>query len=411
MASSLLLNTERRHDFPIVQNCIYLDSAATSQKPNTVIEAMSRFYREENANVHRSLYTLSVKATMAYERAREIVAQFIGAESSEVIFTKNTTEALNLLAYSLGRTLQAGDEIVLSEMEHHSNLVPWQQLAKQKKLVLKFIPLTSDYRLDMAAAKALITPKTKVVSLTHQSNVLGTINPVTAMAELAHQHGSICIVDAAQSIGHMPIDVKRMGCDFLVFSGHKMCGPTGIGVLYGKKELLENLEPFLYGGDMIREVTFEHTTWNDVPWKFEAGTPPITEAIGLAAAIEYLTAMGLDQVRQHDVELTSYALEQLNLIPGLQIIGPSSMEDRGAVISFILDGIHPHDIAHILDTENIAIRGGTHCAMPLHTKLNLAGTSRISLYLYNTKEDINALIQAIQKVISIFQKNQKVNQV
>lgn len=387
-------------DFPILSNLTYLDNAATTQKPRAIIQAMTKFYEEENANVHRGIYTLSEKATMAYEAARETVAQFIGAAAEEIIFTKGTTESINLLAQSLGKTLQPGDEVVLSEMEHHANLVPWQELAKEKKAVLKFIPLTSDFQLDMEKAQQLITRTTKIVSVVHMSNVLGTINPVTELAALAHQVGAVCIVDAAQSVPHMPINVRKLGCDFLAFSGHKMLGPMGIGVLYGTKKLLETLSPFQYGGGMIQEVTYEKSTWNEVPWKFEAGTPHVAGAIGLAAAIDYLQGIGMDQIQEHDQELTTYALEHLSQLPGITIIGPRT--NRGAVISFTLSGIHPHDLSEVLDRERIAIRAGHHCAMPLHTKLGLVGTNRVSLYLYNTIEDIDRLIAGIRNAQRIF---------
>ncbi len=390
--------TELQSDFPILSNLIYLDSSSTTQKPKAVIDAIKKFYEEDNANVHRGVYKLSLKATLAYEKAHEIVAKFIGARFEEVIFTKGTTESLNLLAYSLGKNLQAGDEIVLTEMEHHSNLVPWQQLAKEKSLKLKFIPLTSDFQLDLRKAQELITSKTKIVSVTHVSNVLGTINPVKEIAALAHEAGAVMIVDAAQSVPHLPLKVKELDCDFLAFSGHKMCGPTGIGVLYGKNELLEKMDPFLYGGDMIKEVTFERSTWNDLPWKFEAGTPNIAGAVGLAAAVEYLQSIGMENIQQQEQELTMYALQQLSTIPSLKLLGPSSAKERGAVFSFTVDGIHPHDASELLDKVNICVRGGHHCAMPLHEKLGLGGSVRASLYFYNTREDIDLLVEALASI-------------
>lgn len=400
IASSLLQH--QNPDFPILKKVIYLDNASTTQKPRQVLEAMKRYYEEENANVHRGVYRLSLLATMAYERAHEVVAKFINAKFEEIIFTKGTTESLNLLAYSWGKKLKAGDEIVLTQMEHHSNLVPWQQVAKERGAVLKFIPLTADYRVDMLAAEYLITPRTKIVSVVHMSNVLGTINPVEKIAELAHRVGAVCIVDGAQSVPHLPIDVQKIGCDFLAFSGHKMYGPTGIGVLYGKKKLLEEMEPFLYGGDMIREVTFEHSTWNDLPWKFEAGTPPIAEAVGLAAAIEYLERVGREEIAATERELTEYALEKLSLIPGLRMLGPGTVADRGAVISFTLDGVHPHDISQVLDQRNIAVRGGHHCAMPLMLVLGVSGATRASFSFYNTREEVDALVDGINEVQRIF---------
>ena len=393
-------------DFPILKaeangkRLIYLDSAATSQKPAKVIDTLKEYYEQDNANVHRGIYKLAQKSTVIYEKAHEVVAKFIGAEFEEIIFTKGSTEGLNLLAYSLGKNLQAGDEIVLSEMEHHSNLVPWQQLAAEKKLVLKFIPLTKEYKLDLKKAQEFITTKTKIISIVHMSNVLGTINPVQEIAAMAHQVGAVMIVDAAQSVPHLPIDVKELDCDFLVFSGHKMCGPTGIGVLYGKKELLEKMPPFLYGGDMISEVTFQKATWNELPWKFEAGTPNMAGAAGLMAAVEYLQNIGMENVAAHAKELTKYALQKLAEIPGLIIIGPKTADLRGPVISFTIDGIHPHDLSEMLDKENIAVRGGFHCAMPLFSKLGLDGSSRASFYIYNTKEEVDALVSALQKVVA-----------
>lgn len=388
---------ENRKDFPILTNITYLDNSSTTQKPKQVIEAIKKYYEEDNANVHRGIYKLSLKATMAYEKAHEIAAKFINAQFEEIIFTKGTTESLNLLAYSLGKNLKAGDEIVLTEMEHHSNLVPWQQLAKEKGLTLRFIPITADFRLDMNKAREFITSKTKIVSVTHVSNVLGTINPIKELAALAHEVGAVMIVDAAQSVPHMPIDVKDLNCDFLAFSGHKMCGPTGIGVLYGKKELLETMSPFLYGGDMIKEVTFKQSTWNDLPWKFEAGTPHIAGAVGLAAAISYLQKIGLENIQQQELELTRYALQQLSSLPGIKLIGPASPEERGAVFSFTVEGMHPHDVSELLDQANICVRGGHHCAMPLHQKLGIAGSVRASFYFYNTKEDLDALLEALSE--------------
>ncbi|HLD80097.1 MAG TPA: SUF system NifU family Fe-S cluster assembly protein [Candidatus Nanoarchaeia archaeon] len=387
-------------DFPILKNgLIYLDNSSTSQKPAKVIETVKEYYEQDNANVHRGIYRLAQKATLQYEKAHEVVAKFIGAEFEEVIFTKGTTEGLNLLAYSLGKDLQAGDEIVLSEMEHHSNIVPWQQIATEKGAVLKFIPITKDYRLDMHKAKGLISNKTKIVSVVHMSNVLGTINPVQEIAELAHKARAVMIVDAAQSVPHMKVNVKELNCDFLVFSGHKMCAPTGIGVLYGRKELLETMQPFLYGGDMIREVSFTQASWNDLPWKFEAGTPNMAGAAGLMTAVEYLEQIGMEKIAAHGKELTTYALEKLSTIPGLTIIGPTTIENRGPVISFNIDGIHPHDLSEMLDKENIAVRGGFHCAMPLFSKLRIEGSVRASFYIYNSKEDVDRLVEAVKNIV------------
>jgi cysteine desulfurase/selenocysteine lyase len=386
--------------FPILKNgLIYLDNSATTQKPAPVIEAIKEYYEQENANVHRGIYKLAQKATMQYEKAHEVVATFIGADFEEVIFTKGTTEGLNLLAYSLGKNLQSGDEIVLSEMEHHSNLVPWQQIAKERKAVLKFIPITKDYRLDMDKARELINNRTKIISVTQMSNVLGTINPVKELAEMAHEAGALIIVDAAQSVPHMPIKVKELNCDFLVFSAHKMCGPTGIGVLYGKKELLEKMNPFQYGGDMISEVRFEDATWNELPWKFEAGTPNVGGAAGLMKAIEYLLDLGMENITAHGQELTKYGLEKLSEIAEVRIIGPIDNKTRGPVISFTVEGIHPHDLSEALDQENIAVRGGFHCAMPLFSKLGIDGSIRISFYVYNSIEDVARLVEAVKKIV------------
>ncbi|MDO8511581.1 MAG: SUF system NifU family Fe-S cluster assembly protein [Nanoarchaeota archaeon] len=389
-----------KEDFPILKNgLIYLDNSSTSQKPAKVILAIKEYYEQDNANVHRGIYKLAQKATVLYEKAHETVAKFIGADFEEVIFTKGTTEGLNLLAYSLGKNLKAGDEIVLSEMEHHSNIVPWQQIAEERGAVLKFIPVTKYFRLDLEKATELITEKTKIVSVVHLSNVLGTINPVKELAEMAHKVDAVMIVDAAQSVPHMPVDVKELSCDFMVFSGHKMCAPTGIGVLYGRKGLLEKMQPFLFGGDMIREVSFERASWNDLPWKFEAGTPNLAGAAGLMAAIEYLQETGMENITTHGQELTAYALEKLSAIPDVTIVGPASTENRGPVISFTVEGIHPHDASEMLDKENIAVRGGFHCAMPLFSKLGIDGSLRVSFYLYNTMEDVDRLVEAVKKMV------------
>ena len=399
------LNVEKiRKDFPIFESgqLTYLDNSATSQKPKQVLDAMNRFYTEYNSNVHRGVYRISEQATQAYEEAHKKVAEFIGAEFEEIIFTKGTTESLNLLAYSLGRTLRQGDEIVLSQMEHHSNLVPWQQLAKQKGLVLKFIRITSDFRLDIDHAREIITPKTKIVSVTHMSNVLGTINPVKELAALAHRNGALFIVDGAQSVPHLPVNVKEMDCDSLAFSGHKMLGPTGIGVLYGRKKLLQKMEPFLYGGDMISEVRFEYSTWNELPWKFEAGTPNIAEGVGLGECVDYLRSIGMECIRECEEELTAYALNTLSKIKGVKIYGPKDTVERGSAISFNVEGIHPHDVATILDRYGIAVRGGHHCAMPLMQLLGITGSVRASFSFYNTTEEIDRLAVAIRKAQEVF---------
>ncbi|HLC70990.1 MAG TPA: cysteine desulfurase [Candidatus Nanoarchaeia archaeon] len=390
-------------DFPLLKKVMYLDNASTTLKPKVVLQAMNDYYLNYTANVHRGVHKLSQEATLAFEQAHEIVAEFIHAEPEEIIFTSGATESINLLAQSLGKSLKPGDEIVLSQMEHHSNLVPWQQIAKEKKAVLKYIPITKDFRLDMTPAKKLITSKTKIVSITHMSNVLGTINPVSELATLAHKVNAIMVVDAAQSAPHIPLDVKKLNCDFLVFSAHKLCGPTGTGILYGKKELLLSLTPSKYGGGMIQEVTWESSTWADLPDRFEAGTPNIAGAIGLAAAIRYLQNRGMEAIKTHEKMLTEYALKKITKIPGLKIIGPSESKDRGGVISFTIPGIHPHDVGEILDRSGIAIRAGHHCAMPLHDLLGISGTSRMSFYFYNTKEEIDAAVNALRKVQKIFQ--------
>ena len=396
-----------RKDFPILQRkvhnkpLVYLDNAATSQKPKQVIDAIVNYYNSYNANIHRGIHKLSEEATLEYEKAHEKVAEFIGADGmEEIIFTKNTTESLNLLAYSLTLSLKKGDEIVLTEMEHHSNIVPWQQLAKQRGLAVKYIKINEEGELDAKSISESITQKTKIVSATHASNVLGTINPIQEISKIARENNALMVVDGAQSVPHMKVDVKSIGCDFLAFSGHKMLGPTGIGVLYGRKELLEKMNPFLYGGDMIREVKFDGTTFNHLPWKFEAGTPNIAAGIGLGAAVDYLNKIGMGKIRMQDKELTEYAMKKLNEIGGVIIYGPK--EERGAVVSFNIDNVHPHDVSEILDSEGIAIRAGHHCCMPLMKLLDVQGTARTSFYLYNTKEEIDKLIEGIKKVKEVF---------
>ncbi|MBI2151450.1 cysteine desulfurase [Candidatus Woesearchaeota archaeon] len=390
-------------EFPILKSITYLDNSSTTQKPQVVLEAMNEYYTKYCANVHRGLYPQAEQATQVFEEAHQTVAQFIGAEADEIIFTSGTTESINLLAQLLGKTLQPGDEIVLSIMEHHSNLVPWQQIAKEKKAQLKYINLTKDYHLDLNEAKKIISKKTKIVSITHMSNVLGTINPVKELTAMAHKVGALIIIDAAQSTPHLKLNVKELSCDFLAFSGHKLCGPTGIGVLYGKKRLLQDLEPSKLGGGMIKEVTLQNSTWAGLPAKFEAGTPNIAGALGLAAAIKYLQKIGLKNIEKQELSLTKYALDKLKTISGLKIIGPPNNKGRGAVISFTIKNAHPHDVAEILARENIAIRAGHHCAMPLHTSLNIEGTSRMSFYFYNTTKNIDAAIKALHKVNRIFQ--------
>lgn len=399
-----------RADFPILQRevrpgvkLVYLDSTATAQKPLAVIEAMDKYYRWSNANIHRGVHTLGEEATALYEAARQRVARFINARKTrEIVFTRNTTEAINLVAYSWGRSqLRPGDLIVLTEMEHHSNLVPWQILAVEKELRLEFVPVTEDGYLDLATYQRLLDQNPRLVAFTHMSNVLGTINPVAQIVELAHQVGALVLVDGAQSVPHMRIDVQALGVDFLAFSAHKMLGPTGIGVLYAREDLLEQMPPFLGGGDMIKKVQLRSFVPNEVPYKFEAGTPAIAEAVGFAAAIDYLEDVGMEAIATHERELVAYALERLATIPGLKVYGPPA-EHRGGVVSFSIDGVHPHDVAQILDREGIAVRAGHHCAMPLHEKLGVTATTRASFYLYNTLDEVERLVEAVRKVQTIF---------
>src|SRR3989344_2249585 len=357
-----------RKDFPILQRkvhgkpLVYFDNAATSQKPKQVIDALDFYYKNYNANVHRSIHQLGEEATAAYEKAREKIAEFINAQYEEVIFTKNSTEGLNLLAYSLTSGLKKGDEIVISQLEHHSNFVPWQQMAKHLGLKLKFIEINENAELDHESIKKNITKNTKIVSVNHISNAVGTINPVEEITKIAHENNALMVVDGSQSAPHMPLDMEKINSDFYVFTGHKMLGPTGVGVLYGKKELLENMQPFLYGGEMINEVKFDETKFNELPWKFEAGTPNITEGIGLGAAIDYLNEVGMKQIHEKDKELVDYAIERLKEIKGITIYGP---KERGAVVAFNVHNVHAHDVSQILDSEGVAIRAGHHCCMPL----------------------------------------------
>ncbi len=399
-----------RQDFPIFQRTvrgkrlIYLDSAATSHKPKSVIDAERNFYERFNANVHRGAYLIAEEATSAYETAREKVATFINAPCKEcVVFTRGTTEAINLVAYSWGWTnLKEGDEILLTEMEHHSNIVPWQLIAERTGAKIKVVPITDDGLLDIDAFDRLLTEQVKIVAVTHVSNVLGTINPVQEICYKAHEVGAVVLVDGAQAAPHLPVDVQAIGCDFYALSGHKMCGPTGIGVLYGRKELLEAMSPFLGGGEMIRTVTFERTTFNDVPYKFEAGTPAIAQAVGLGAAVDYLTKIGMERIRTHEIELVTYALERLQEVDGITIYGTASPEQRGGVIAFNIGDIHPHDLATFLDAHGICIRAGHHCAQPLMRRLNVAATARASFYLYNTPDEIDALMEALHQAVKFF---------
>ncbi len=399
-----------RKDFPILARqvhgkpLVYLDSTASSQKPYKVIEAMSAYYETINANVHRGVYEISEEATAQMERARVKVARFINArQSKQIIFTRNTTESINLVAYSWGNTnISAGDLIVLTELEHHSNLVPWQLLAQRTGARLEFVPITDEGLLRLDIYEQLLQQKPKLVAFAHMSNVLGTINPAQQMIAQAHAVGATVLIDAAQSVPHMPVDVQALDADFLCFSSHKMLGPTGVGVLYGKRDLLEAMPPFMGGGDMIRTVGLRQSTWNDLPWKFEAGTPSIAEAIGLGAAVDYLNNLGMEHVRQHEQDITAYAMTQLQSVPGLTIYGPDATR-RGGVISFTLGDIHPHDLASILDQEvGVAIRAGHHCAQPLMERYGLAATARASFYVYTIPEDIDVLVQGLHKALQIF---------
>lgn len=398
-----MLDKKIKQDFPILfqevndEPLVYLDSAATSQKPKQVIDSLVHYYEHDNANVHRGVHTLADRATTKYEASREKVRAFIGAKSTkEVLFTRGTTTGLNWLSRSFGDSVvNSGDEILISHMEHHSNVVTWQELVKRQDAKLVYVDLTSEGEIDMDDFKRKINERTKIVSITHASNVLGVTNPIKEMATLAHNVGAYLIVDGAQSVPHMPVDVVDLDADFYVFSGHKMCGPTGIGVLYGKQQLLEEMEPVEYGGEMIDFVYHDHSTWTELPWKFEAGTPNIAGAIALGSAIDYLTEIGMANIHQHEQELVDYVLPKLEAIEGLTIYGPKDPKKHSGVIAFNLDGIHPHDTATALDMEGIAVRAGHHCAQPLLSYLNLHATARASFYLYNTKEDADRLVEAI----------------
>jgi len=400
-----------REQFPMFREertppLAYLDSAASSQKPDMVIEALRRHYSYHNANIHRGVYQLAEEATASYEDARLRVTRFINAASPrEVVFTRNSTEAINLVAYSWGRSvLKAGDAILLTEMEHHSNLVPWQILAAERGVELRFIPVTPEGRLDLEALPRLLADgKVKLVGVVHISNVLGTINPIEEIARQAHTAGSVVLVDASQSVPHRRMEVLRLGADFMAFTGHKMLGPTGIGVLWARRTLLEQMPPFLGGGEMIREVSLRSSKWNELPWKFEAGTMAIAEAVGLGAAVDYLQGLGMDAVFSHDQELVEYAMERLTEVPGLKILGPPAKE-RGGVVAFTMEGIHPHDIATVLDRQGVAIRAGHHCAMPLHEKLGIPASARASFYCYTVREEIDQLIAGLHKTRSLFKQ-------
>ncbi len=399
-----------RADFPILATevypgvpLIYLDSAASSQKPRQVIEAMDDYYRRYHANVHRGVHRLSELATAAYEAARVKVAEFINAPAPEqIIFVSNATEGFNLVSNSWGRThIEAGDEILLTEMEHHANIVPWQIVAAEKGATVRFLPIHDDGTLALERLDEYLTERTKLFSFAASSNVLGTINPVRELVDAAHRVGALAMVDAAQSTPHLPTDVQAYDCDFLAFSAHKMCGPTGIGVLYGKLEHLSSMPPFLGGGDMIRRVTYEGFVPNELPWKFEAGTPKVAEAIGLGAAIDYLSSLGMEAVHAHEQAMTHYALESLSEIPGLTLLGPSGT-DRGGLAAFTIEGLHPHDIAEIVDKDGIAIRAGHHCAMPLHHRLGITASARASFYVHTTASEIDQLIASLHRARSVF---------
>jgi len=401
-------------DFPILSRkvrgdnrFIYLDSGATSQKPESVITAEADFYRTKNAAVHRGAHLVAEEASDAYEGARANLAKFIGAQTHEVIFTKSATESLNFLAYSFGNKnskicLKAGDEIVVSEMEHHANLIPWQQLAERVGAKLSWLPITSEGRLDLSNISQLITHKTKIVAITHQSNVFGTIVPIVQIVKAAKAVGAFVVLDACQSVPHFGVDVKNLDVDFLAFSGHKMLGPTGIGVLWGKSELLDQLEPALFGGSMVDSVTMESATWAKSPRKFEAGVPNMAQAVGLSAAVDYLNNVGMENIARHEHELTKELLDGLSQISAVKVIGPLDMKDRGGVVSFTIDGVHPHDVGQVLDQYGIAVRTGHHCAWPLMRKLNLVGTTRASFHMYNDSKDVQSLLQAVVKTKEYF---------
>ncbi len=399
-----------RQDFPILQRTVasgaplvYLDNAASSQKPVAVIQAMDDYYRRYNANVHRGVHTLSEEATAAFEGAREKVARFIHApHSRQVIFTRGTTESINLVAHTWGRAnLRPGDEVLITEMEHHANIVPWQILRDQLGFTLRYVPVTDQGLLDLDTLDELLTERTKLFCFVHASNVVGTINPVDELVARARAVGARVLIDGAQSVPHMAVDVQALDADFFAFSSHKLCGPTGIGVLYGKRDLLEAMPPFMGGGDMIREVTMAGSKWNSLPYKFEAGTPAIAEGIGLGAAVDYLQSVGMDWVRAHEQEITRYAYDRMSEVEGLRILGPGP-EQRGGLIAFTLEGVHPHDIAALLDRSGVAVRAGHHCAAPLHARYGIPASARASFYLYNTTAEVDVLVEALHKTQEVF---------
>ncbi|MBI78938.1 MAG: cysteine desulfurase [Gammaproteobacteria bacterium] len=400
-----------KKDFPALQRevhagvpLVYLDTTATSQKPTAVLNSLNRYYSYHNANVHRGIHTLAEEATAAYEDSRKCIASFLGATSEkEVIFLRNTTEAINLVAHAWGRSkLVSGDRVILSEMEHHSNLVPWHILSETLGVQIDIINVDAEGYLDMDHYVSLLNDSPKLVSVTHMSNVLGTVNPIKTISTLAHDAGAIVMVDAAQSVPHMKVDVNEIGADFVAFSAHKMCGPTGIGVLWGRRDILEDMPPFLGGGDMIKRVYLRSFAPNDLPYKFEAGTPAIGEAIGFGEAVRYLDDIGMDKIWDHEQKLVKYAMEKVSQVAGVTIYGPSNSQDRGGVVAFTLDGVHPHDIAQVLDSDGVAVRAGHHCAMPLHEKYSLMATTRASFYIYNDFDDVDALVESLDKVSHMF---------
>jgi len=399
-----------RDDFPILRRevngrrLIYLDNAATTQKPKQVIDAIKNYYENFNANVHRGVYKLSVESTELYENARRLIADFVGAKSwREIIFTRNTTEGINLVAYAYAlHNLREGESIVLTEMEHHSNIVPWQNIARIKKAKIQYLPTTNDGYLRIDLTDKYLKDAS-IFSFTHASNVLGTINPVNELVKTAKEYGAITVIDGAQSVPHMPVNVSSIGADFYAFSGHKMLGPLGIGVLYADRRLLEEMNPFLGGGEMIREVSFEKSSWNEVPWKFEAGTPSVADAVGLAEAVKYLNKLGMTNVRSHELKITLYAYQSMMEVPKIRLLGPEDSEARTGLISFTLADIHPHDLADFLDKKyGIAIRAGHHCAMPIHTKLGLTATARCSFYVYNTLDEIDVFVAGLKDALRVF---------
>jgi cysteine desulfurase / selenocysteine lyase len=398
-----------RGDFPILQRevhgrpLVYLDSANTSQKPRQVLDAMADYYERHNANVHRAVHTLSEEATHLFEQARGKVARFVGASERATVFTKNASEAINLVAYAWGlRHLHDGDEVLVTEMEHHSNLVPWHLVAGMTGARVRAVPVTDDHLLDLDALDRLLTGRTRMVAVSAMSNTLGTLNPVRAVAERAHAAGALVLADGAQAVPHAGARLDDLGVDFLAFTGHKMLGPMGVGVLAAREEVLERMEPFLGGGEMIRDVTIEGSTWNDIPWRFEAGTPNVAEAVGLGAAVDYLQAIGMDRVRAAEADLTAYALKRLGEVQGLRLYGPAELEHRGGVVSFTLEGIHPHDVAQVLDADGVAVRAGHHCTMPLHRRLGLQATTRASFSVYSTTDEVDALAAGLDKARRFF---------